>query len=71
MVDMEPVPQISLKNLLMSFILLFCSQTQIHRVAVTLFRSISIPAGFRRHLVGKTVIMFVAVKSPEYTLSIS
>ena len=28
---------------------------RIHRVRVTQFRSISMPAGFRRHLVGKTL----------------
>jgi len=27
----------------------------IHRVTVTLFRSISMPAGFHRHFVGKTL----------------
>jgi len=27
----------------------------IHRVTVTQFRSVSMPAGFRRHLVGKTL----------------
>jgi len=27
----------------------------IHRVTVTYFRSISMPAGFRRHLVGKSL----------------
>jgi len=42
-----------------------------HRVTVTLFRAISMPAGFRRHLVGKTLIMFIAVISPKYALLIS
>ena len=28
---------------------------EIHAVTVTLYRSISVPAGFRRHLVGKTL----------------
>jgi len=48
-----------------------CDVTSTHRVTVTSFRSISMPAGFRRHLVGKTLIMFVAVKSPKYALLIS
>ena len=29
--------------------------TAMHRVTITLFRSISMPAGFRRHFVGKTL----------------
>jgi len=30
------------------------SNTSVHRSTVTKFRSVSMPAGFRRHLVGKT-----------------
>jgi len=30
------------------------SNTNVHRSTVTKFRSVSMPAGFRRHLVGKT-----------------
>ena len=43
----------------------------IHRVTVTSFRSISMPAGFRRHFMGRTPVMFVAVISPKYALLIS
>ena len=43
----------------------------IHTVTVASFRSISMPAGFRRHLVGKTLILFVAAISPNYALLIS
>ena len=32
-----------------------CLNACTHRVTVTKFRSISMPAGFRRHLVGKTL----------------
>ena len=45
----------------------------IHRVTVTQFRSIGYlcqGAGLRRRLVGKTLIMFVAVISPKYALLI-
>jgi len=32
------------------------TESVMHRVTVTQFRSISMPAGFRRHFVGKTLI---------------
>jgi len=39
----------------------------IHRVTMTSFRSISMPAGFRRHLVGKLSEMFLTVMGVNAT----
>jgi len=41
----------------------------IHRVTMTSFRCICIPAGFRRHLVGKSLRNVTTVLSLKYTLS--
>ena len=38
---------------------------------MTQFRSLSMPAGFRRHVVGKLGEMFVTVVSFEYALLVN
>jgi len=43
----------------------------IHRVKVTSFRSVSMPAGYRRHLVGKTQEMLVTLIALKYALLVS
>ena len=42
-------------TLVSRYVLCSCNNSQLHRVTMTQFRSISMPAGFRRHLVGKTL----------------
>ena len=42
----------------------------VHKMIVTQFRSISMPAGFRRHLVGKILEMFVTLLSLKLALSV-
>ena len=46
-------------------------QLQIHRVTVTYFRSISMPAGFRRHFVGKTLMDVSYCDILKYALLVS